>query len=367
MTLVQDSLFAVILAGGSGTRFWPASRRALPKQLLRIGPLQQPSLLAETVDRIAPLCDGSRVLVATSGALAEACRRALPGLPERSFLAEPMAKNTAACIGWATAVVARRDPEALLMVLPSDHYIADRPGFLAAARRALESASSGPITTLGISPSRPETGYGYLEAREQVGPGVYRVARFVEKPNQERAEQYLAAGGYYWNSGMFFFRARTMLEAIERHLPALHQGLGRIERAAARGDAAEARETAEVFASLESISIDYGIMERVETLNVVPASFGWNDLGSWQSAWELSPKDEHGNAAPPETVLVDAAGNLVADLRQEGRGKVVALLGVQDLCVVDTDDALLIMPRARSEDVRAIVDRLARRGEEDKL
>jgi len=360
-------VFAVVLAGGSGTRFWPASRRNAPKQLLAIGPSADLSLIGATVRRIEALCSKERTLVATGAHLVEATRRALPWLESKAFLGEPVARNTAACIGWATSIVARSDPDALVMVLPSDHHIGDEPAFHAALERALASAESA-ITTIGIEPSRPETGYGYIEAGEELAAGVRRVVRFVEKPDRARAESYLASGRHYWNSGMFFFRADEMLAAISEHLPELASGLERIERAAKAGGSAEQTETEAVFEALTSTSIDYGIMEKVAKLHVIPASFGWSDLGSWQSAWELSPKDEAGNSNTPDGILIDARSNLVRDLRTTGQsGRVIALVGVNDLCVVETDDALLVIPRDRAQDVRLIIEELARRGRRELL
>ncbi len=363
---MQD-VYAVILAGGSGTRFWPASRRLHPKQLLCIGPRPDQSLIAATVRRIEPLCPPERTLVATGAHLLDQTRRALPWLPESSFLGEPVARNTAPCIGWATAIARRRSPDALVMVLPSDHHIGDEAAFAAALRRALASAEGGAITTIGIEPTRPETGYGYIEAGDSVGQDVRRVVRFVEKPDRRRAEEYVKSGRHFWNSGMFFFRASAMLDAMARHMPDLSAGLRRIEAAAARGADAEASETRAVFEAADPVSIDYGIMEKEPGLAVVPASFGWSDLGSWQSAWELSEKDESGNAAPDSAVLADARGNLVQDLGTSASKRVIALVGVEGLCVIETDDALLVIPRDRAQDVRAVVQALEKRGKTDKL
>lgn len=359
-------VYAVVLAGGSGTRFWPASRRHRPKQLLSLIPSVEQSLIAATVERLGALCPPERILIATGRHLLEATQQALPELPASSFLGEPVARNTAACIGWATAVVQRRSPNAVVMVLPSDHHVTDVPAFQATLQRAIEAASQGFITTVGIQPTRAETGYGYIEAGEEALPGGVRwVSRFVEKPDRLRAEQYLASGRHYWNSGMFFYGAAHMREAIERHLPELARGLDRLDRAEGTGDAAA--ELTSVFEALPSISIDYGVMEKESRLCVVPASFGWNDLGSWFSAWELADKDGAGNAAPPSAVFVDARGNLVCDLRRDAATQTVALVGIQDACVIVTDDSLLILAKDRCEDVRHVVEALRQRGLTQKL
>ncbi|HEY4106344.1 MAG TPA: mannose-1-phosphate guanylyltransferase [Polyangiaceae bacterium] len=354
--------FAMILAGGSGTRFWPASRALRPKQVLALGGSELP-LIAQTARRIEALCPAERAVVATGRALVEVTQQALPWFAPDAFLAEPVARNTAACIGWASSLIHRRDPEAVIAALPSDHLIADEAAFRGAVEQAFAVAEDGTIVTLGIKPDRPETGYGYIEAGSALSRGVHKVQRFVEKPDRAKAEEYLASGRYFWNSGMFFFRADAMLRAIQKHMPALASGLERIERAAERGAETERRETKQVFEALESVSIDYGIMERVEKLAVIPADIGWSDLGSWHSVWELGGKDARGNAGKALTVFVDGDRNLVEDLRSPGATpRVVALCGVSDLCVVQTDDALLIIPRERAQDVRKIVEELKRRG-----
>jgi len=357
----MSHVVAVILAGGSGTRFWPASRRDRPKQLLPLAGRPGEPLIAATVRRLSPLVEPADVWIATSTALRDATAAALPAVPRAHLLAEPVARNTAAPIGWAAATIARSDPDAVLVVLPADHYIGDEPGFRAVLSRAIRAAEQGWIATVGITPTRPETGYGYIEVGAPLFDGVSAAARFVEKPDRERARAFVEGGKHLWNGGMFVFRARVMKDAIARHLPAVAAGLGRVDAAAASGD--EDRTLAEVFPSLPSISIDHGVMEKADRIAVVPGSFGWNDIGSWEVAWELSERDATGNCLPAGSVAVDSSRVLVKDLTTSAAKKRYAIVGVQDLVVVETDDAVLVIPRERAQDVRAVVDELLRRGE----
>ncbi|MDB4994291.1 MAG: Mannose-phosphate guanylyltransferase [Myxococcaceae bacterium] len=361
-------VYAVIMAGGFGTRFWPASRSDRPKQLLALGGNPEESLLAATVRRLDPLIVAENVFIATGTRLLDGTAREVPRVPRAQILAEPVARNTAPCIGWATATIARRDPEALIAVLPSDHFIVDEAGFRSTIERALEGARAGYLTTIGVVPTRPDTGYGYIEVGAPIGAAsqdMFAVERFVEKPDRARAETYVAGKKHLWNAGMFFFKASTMMEAIHEHMPALGEGLAKIDAAAAAGR--EDAELASVFPTLPSVSIDVGVMEKARRLAVVKGDFGWNDVGSWESAWELAAKDGNGNALPAGGIAVDAAGNLVRDLTSTSPAKLVALVGVNDLVVVETDDALLVMPRSRAQDVRAIVDELKARGDTKRL
>ena len=347
----------VILAGGSGTRFWPASRRARPKQLLPLAGDPRESLIAATVRRLAPLVPPADVWVATSTTLLDATARALPGVPREHLLAEPVARNTAPPIGWAASIIGRADPEAVLVVLPADHHIADESAFRACIDLAIRTAEKGYITTIGVSPTRPETGYGYIELGPTIEPGVYDVERFVEKPDRARAEAFVAGKRHLWNAGMFVFKAGVMRGAIRRHLPELDAGLERL--------AADPGSLAAVFPTLPGISIDFGVMEKADRIAVLPGVFGWNDVGSWEVAWELAQRDADGNALPEGSVAIDASGNLVKALGA-GSGKRWALLGVHDLVVVETDDAVLVMPRQRAQDVRSVVDALSKRGESER-
>ncbi len=349
----MSRVFAVIMAGGAGTRFWPASRALRPKQLLPLAGTDE-SLLAATVRRLSPLVTEDRVLIVTSEHLAEATGRAVPGVAAERILREPAPRNTAPCIAWANAMIAKIDPDAIVMVLPSDHFIGDERGFQGVLAQAVASAERGRVTVIGIVPTRPETGYGYIEVGDTLGADARAVARFVEKPDRARAEGFLAAGPerYLWNAGMFFFRVRDMAALLERHVPGIVAGVARIAEDPAAVGA--------IFPTLQSISIDHGVMEKAEGLAVVSGDFGWNDVGSWQSAWELATRDANGNAVGPNDLAIDAKGNLAASLGTTK--KTIALVGVEDLVVVETDDAILVIPRDRAQDVRLVVDELKRRG-----
>lgn len=354
----MDSVYAVILAGGSGTRFWPASRRLLPKQLLRITPGSSETLIESTIRRIGFVCPPERVLISTGQHLLEATQTLLPSVPAENFLGEPFARNTAPCIAWATSRIHEREPDAVVMVLPSDHHIQNEPAFLQAINTALDSARAGTITTIGLKPTRAETGYGYIHVGQEVAPGLRRVQRFVEKPDAPTAEGYVRGGEHLWNSGMFFFQVSAMLDAVRTHMPKLSDALDRI--GAARRTREEASVLSDAFERLDSISIDYGIMEHAE-LNVVPADIGWSDLGSWASAWELAAKDQQGNALDAGTIAVESEGNLVRDLSSPEQARTVALLGMSDVCVVQTDDAVLVVPRERSQELRELVEQLKKK------
>jgi mannose-1-phosphate guanylyltransferase len=351
-------MFAVIMAGGKGARFWPRSRERVPKHLLDI--LGERTIIRETVDRIKPLVSAERTLIVTGRSHAEELICQLPDIPTENILIEPIGRNTAPCIGLAALHILKRVPDAVMLVLPSDHRIGDEAAFRSVLQAAAGAALQGdPLVTVSIRPTGPETGYGYIEQGElfsKSGPDeIYRVRSIREKPSREQAEHFLAQGGFSWNSGMFVWKASTVLTAIERFLPDLHRGL--LEIREALGTDREEEVVRTIYAGLQSVSIDYGVMEKAKDVLVIPGAFDWSDLGSWDTLWEVSQKDENGNAVRGEFIGIDTANSLI-----HSSGKLVALVGVKDLLVVETKDALLICRRGRSQDVKKIVESLEKKG-----
>jgi len=356
-------MFAVIMAGGKGARFWPRSREKMPKHLLDI--LGERTIIQETVERIRPLVPAERTLIVTGQSHAAELIRQLPEIPTENILIEPVGRNTAPCIGLAALHIQKRAGDAVMMVLPSDHRIGDEDGFRRVLKAAAQTAASGDcLVTIGIRPTGPETGYGYLEQGERfaaIGEGdIFRVRSIREKPPREEAERFLAQGGFLWNSGMFAWKASTILQQIGQHLPDLDRGLAKIREAF--GTDREADVLGRTYRELPSVSIDYGVMEKARDVLIVPGSFGWSDLGSWDALWEVSPKDGQGNSVRGPFIGIDAARSLV-----HSPGKLVALVGVEDLLVVETDDALLICRRGRSQDVKKVVQALEEEGREECL
>ena len=356
---------AVIMAGGSGTRFWPASRRNRPKQLLPIG--GETPLLSRTVERLGGLVPPERTWIVTTEPLVPAVRELLPEIPAGNVLGEPAGRDTAACAGYAAARLRAADPEATCIVLPADHVIGDEAAF----RAALEAGAGhvereGGLLTFGLRPTRPETGYGYLRlgpaAAELDGHTVHRLERFVEKPDEATARRYLEEGAYLWNSGMFVWRAADLLEEIARQLPELARGLEAL--AAAFGTPEEAEVLHAVYPALPRTSVDFGIMEGARLVWCIPVAFPWSDVGSWHAAWEVAKRDGDGNAARGRVLLDGARGCLAVS---EAGGPAVVLSGVEDLVVVATSDAVLVVPREAAQRVKAVVDALRRMGWDDLL
>lgn len=343
------------MAGGSGTRFWPSSRRDRPKQLLSLAGKR--TMLQETAARIRGLVPDENVLVVTGKHLRRGVREQLPWLPPRSVLCEPEGRNTAACVAWAALEVLARDPNGVMAVLAADHIIEPVGDFRSSLLEAMSLSDSGSLVTFGITPDHPATGYGYIRAGRTVQGGpARRVLGFKEKPDLATARRYVAGGAYYWNSGMFAWRADTIWQEVQKHLPKLARGLSGLEALRKRGRLAQA-DVDRCYPKLQSISIDHGVLECSDRIAVLPASFSWNDIGSWDAAGDLWPQDSQGNSSRQQVLAVRSSGNVVAT-----GGKPVALVGVDDLVVVDSGDVLLVCRRDQCQDVREIVARLDAEG-----
>jgi mannose-1-phosphate guanylyltransferase len=345
---MSSPFFAVVLAGGSGKRFWPRSRAALPKQFLRLG--GERTLLQATTDRLEGLVPPERTIVVTGEKLAALVREQVPAAGR--VLAEPSPRDTAAAIGWATWVVAREaGSDAVLAVLPSDHAIRPAERLRAALERAALRARAGAIVTFGIPPTAPSSAYGYIRKGALLAPGVFSVEAFEEKPDARTAERYLAGKKHAWNSGMFVFAAGVMQEELRASLPRTASSLDRI---VASGDAALRAE----WPSLEKISIDYAVLEKSKRIEMLEADFEWSDVGSWNAAGELFAKDGSGNAVDDARFVgVDARRCVVA-----GDGRTIGIIGLEDVIVVQSGDAVLVCRRDRAEDVKKLVEELEKRG-----
>lgn len=358
----DQHVYAVILAGGRGTRFWPRSRRRLPKQLLPV--VGEKSLLAQTVERLAPLIPPERVWVLTSELLRIQTLAQIPQVPPQQVLAEPVQLNTGPAIAMAAHLIGQQDPAAVFGVFPSDHYISKPAVYLRVLERAFRAAREEQLIVLGIRPRWPETGYGYIEFPRGVkltSGRPYRVVRFREKPKLAVARRYVEAGHFLWNSGTFFWRADVISRAVERFMP---QTAAAIARIAPASSPAFRRSLAEHYPQCDKdLSIDYGVLEHAKNIaGFACPDFGWNDVGSWQAVYDLLPKDSNGNVRRSPVILGKESGNYV-----DAPGKLVALIGVHDLVVVDSPDALLICPRQDAQKVSALVKALEKEGLEDLL
>lgn len=356
---------AVILAGGRGTRFWPRSRTRTPKQLLNI--VGGRKMLQQTVERLLAVFPSKRIWAVTNQEQAAEVAKQVPGLARSRILSEPVGRNTAAAIGLAAVHLAHAGKDALMAVLPADHYIAQAARYRRIVLAALQMAARGPnLVVLGIPPTRPETGFGYIERDLQVARfgnlPVYAVKRFTEKPPLPTARKYLASRRYYWNAGMFFWRVSTFLDCLREFLPATHRALMRL--AEDIGTRHYARTLRRIYPKLANISVDYAIMEpatrarRGRGVYVIPAGVGWSDIGSWAAVYDLQARKAGENVTAGACFALDAVGNYVWAPK-----KFAALVGVSDLVVVETEDALLICPRERAQDVGRIVKWLEQRGQ----
>ena len=351
-------MYGVILAGGTGERFWPLSRRQNPKQFLPL--FGQRTMLQLTMDKIKGLLEPANVYVVTDEVYRDLVKDQLPELPVENIICEPCGRDTAAAVGLAVEHVIRRDPQGVMVVLPADHYVADVEEFRRVLKAGGEVAQEGEwVLTIGIRPSRPETGYGYIQqgkqAGERQGTAIFRAVAFNEKPDQNKAMEYLSSGDYLWNSGMFIWRVDLIRKLIVRFLPELNEGLERI--ADSIGTEEEQRVTTEVYQNLDSISVDYGIMEKCDGVLVIPATFGWDDIGSWTALGRYRKPDQQGNVLETRGVFLDTQDCLVY-----APHRIVATLGVKDLLIVDNRDSLLICQKGRDQEIRKVVETLRQAG-----
>jgi mannose-1-phosphate guanylyltransferase len=356
----MSTVYGVIMAGGVGTRFWPRSRERTPKQLLEI--VGKGTMIQNSVKRLDGLIDQRNIFVVTNRMQKAQIVRQLPGVPEENILVEPMGRNTAPCIGLAALHVRKQDPDGVMVVLPADHVIQDTKEFQRVLLVASEAAGkSDGLFTIGIHATHPETGYGYIQMYDdQASPGpdatkgVHRVKTFAEKPSLQTAERFLASGDFLWNSGMFVWKVSAILQQIQRCLPELHAELIKIDEVIGTPSYQSVLET--IYGIIRGISIDYGVMEKAEEVFVIPGSFGWSDIGSWDEVYRISGKDEKGNSITGKVIQKDTANSLIYS-----PDKVVATIGVEDIIIINTADALLVCRRGRSQDVKEISDFLKRK------
>lgn len=350
-------VYAVIMAGGSGTRFWPQSTKALPKQFLNL--FGKGTMIQNTADRIKEIIPQDRILVVTNESYVSIVQEQLPKVPAENIVGEPVAKNTAPCVAIAAELLYKKDPEAVMVVLPADHHITNPEKFTEYLSSAVEKAESGShLVTIGIKPSRPETGFGYIHAdnsiqEELTRNEVYPVKAFTEKPDEPTAQKFVDSGDYFWNSGMFIWKASTVLEEIRSHLPDMYNEVKQAspELYEDTHDAA----IKDFYYACDSISIDYGIMEKAGSVFVVPGEFGWNDVGSWTAVYELAEKNNNGNAVQTlNATFAEANGNLVVSKSE----KMISLVGVENIAVVETEDAILICDLTKAQGVKEIVEQL---------
>ena len=353
-------LFVVIMAGGVGSRFWPRSKQEKPKQLIRI--FGENTMIQDTVDRLDGLVKKENVLVITNQVQHPRVVEQLPGVPIENIIAEPFGKNTAACIGLASILIHKKSQNAITIILPADHLIKDKVEFQETIKKAAAFAdSSDSLVTIGIKPTRPETGYGYIQfIDDEVAEGIYKVQTFAEKPNISTAKRFVESGDFLWNSGMFIWKTSTILKEISTYLPELHEGLLEIENAIdtpAFNDVLK-----NVYGQLVNVSIDYGIMEKSSRVYLTKGEFSWSDVGSWEEVYQLSSKNAEGNSEYGDIYTENTLDSYIFSPK-----KFTAVVGLENIIVIDTKDALLICNRENSQDVKHIVEYLKMNKKDDLL
>ena len=345
------NLYAVIMAGGVGSRFWPRSKKKTPKQLLNI--FGTNTMIQETVERLNGIVPEENIFVITNRVQRDEIIRQLPYVPADNIIEEPFGRNTAACIGLASLVVKSKCKDAVTLILPADHIIKDLDEYHRTLQEAAEFAeSSKGLVTIGIKPSRPETGYGYIQMEEkEIADNIHKVYTFAEKPNYATAVRFLESGDFYWNSGMFIWHVEAILNEIEKYMPDLHEGLEELKPSLNTPEFNDA--LGNVYGKLRNISIDYGIMEKSQNVYLIKGEFNWSDVGSWEEVYQLSDKDENGNA-----VVGNIFTEMTVDSYIYSPDKFASVIGVDNLIIINTNDALLVCRRDKSQDVKKIVDHL---------
>ena len=355
---MSSDFYAVIVAGGSGTRLWPLSRHSQPKQAIEL--IGSRTMFQHAVDRLDTLLFPEQVMVVTAREYVEVLASQVPDVPRENFIVEPMARGTAGAIGLAAVHLHHRDPDAVMAVLTADHYIRDVDRFCRALSAAEKMAQDGPIVTLGIEPSFPATGFGYIRRRQRIGEvegfDAFAVESFVEKPDAARAAEFLASGLYTWNSGMFIWRISHIMAEFARQMPALSAQLQTIE--AALDGPREAEVLSEIWPQVRKETIDYGVMEGAEDVVVIPVDIGWTDIGDWAAIYQLHRPDEQGNVVVGATHIgVGTRSSFI-----QGGKKLIATIGLEDIIIIDTEDAMLICARDQAQDVKLIVEQLQEDG-----
>jgi len=350
----KKSIFAVILAGGSGTRLWPMSRQMLPKQFINL--LGKGTLLDATVERVSPFVPKNNVIVVTN--TKHAFGAGYKCLKNLKTIIEPVGRNTAPSIGLACLYALKLNNDPVLMIMPSDHVIKKQTEFIKTLKTAVAEALNDRIVTIGIKPVRPESGYGYIETvRASSKTHPVPVKRFVEKPDAATAKQYLKTGRHFWNAGIFIFKASVMLGEIKKHLPKLHKLLQQLDKTGFNGNKINYGVLNKLFPLMPGISIDYGVMEKSDFVSMVPADIGWNDLGSWDYVHRISDKDRNNNSAKGDVIAIDCKNNLLYS-----NSRLITAIGISDTAIIETADAILVSPLKRSQEVKNIVDILKRDG-----
>lgn len=343
---------ALIMAGGRGERFWPKSRKSLPKQFLSLTD-DGKTMIQLTVERISPLVNIENVYISTNKDYKNLVLEQLPGIPEENILCEPVGRNTAPCIGLGAVHIQKKHKDAVMMVLPSDHLIKYQKMFLNTLNDACEIAEKGEnLVTIGITPDYPETGYGYIKFNpDKIDGRAFAVDRFVEKPSLEVAKEYLEAEEYLWNSGMFVWKVSTILSNIQTFMPDIFEGLKKIQNAI--GSEEQMAVLEKTFPEFESVSIDYGIMEKAKNIFILPGAFGWDDVGSWLAVGRIKKSNENGNVVSGNIITVNSQNNII-----QGADKLIATVGVEDLIIIDTEDATLICDKGSAPDIKKVLENL---------